>query len=136
MDRSGSWSSFAFSLREKKSITSEKSNYRKEFGYLDQASTPNKWTYNIDTAGEITYNVKTEKTLTLQTDWMTGEMSQYFQELITSPEVYLQSTDETSNKFMRVIVLNNSVEILRSKNGKLINYQIQVKFAVNENINI
>ena len=136
MDRSGSWSSFAFTLREKKSITSEKSNYRKEFGYLGQAQTPDRWTYNIDTAGEITYNVKTEKTLTLQTDWMSGEMSQYFQELITSPEVYLQSTDETNGRYMRVIVLNNSVEILKSKNGKLINYQIQVKFAVNENINI
>lgn len=136
MDRAGSWSSFAFSLREKKNITSEKKNYRKEFGNLDQSLTPDKWTYQLTEAGEVTYAVTTEKTLTLQTDWMTGEMSQYFQELITSPECYLKSTDETANKHIRVIVLNNSMEIQRSKNNKLINYSIQVKFAVNENINI
>lgn len=136
MDRAGSWSSFAFSLREKKIISSEKKNYRKEFGNLDQSLTPDKWTYKTTDAGEVTYAVTTEKTLTLQTDWMSGEMSQYFQELVTSPEVYLKSTDETANKYIRVIVLNNSMEIQRSKNKKLINYTIQVKFAVNENINI
>lgn len=136
MDRAGSWSSFAFSLREKKSITSEKKNYRKEFGNLDQSLTPDKWRYFVDEAGEVTYSVTTEKTLTLQTDWMSGEMSQYFQELVTSPECYLKSQDETANKHIRVIVLNNSMEIQRSKNKKLINYTIQVKFAVNENINI
>jgi hypothetical protein len=136
MDRAGSWSSFAFSLREKKIISSEKKNYRKEFGNLDQSLTPDKWTYQTTDAGEVTYAVTTEKTLTLQTDWMSGEMSQYFQELVTSPEVYLKSTDETAKNYIRVIVLNNSMEIQRSKNKKLINYTIQVKFAVNENINI
>lgn len=135
MDRAGSWSSFAFTLRENRSITSEKKNYRKEFGYLDQNPSPNIWTYDLTDAGEVTYNVTTEKTYTLITDWMTDEMSIYFEELITSPETYLKS-DETGGAFVRCIVMTNQIETQRSKNEKLINKTINVKMAVNENINI
>ena len=135
MDRAGSWSSFAFTLREKRNITSEKRNYRKEFGYLDQNPSPNIWTYDLTDAGEVTYNVTTEKTYTLTTDWMNDAMSVYFEELITSPETYLKS-DETGGSFLRCIVLTNQVETQRSKNTKLINKTINIKLAVNENINI
>jgi hypothetical protein len=135
MDRAGSWSSFAFTLREKRNITSEKKNYRKEFGYLDQNPSPNVWTYDLTDAGEVTYNVTTEKTYTLTTDWMNDGMSVYFEELITSPETYLKS-DETGGSFLRCIVLTNQVETQRSKNTKLINKTINIKLAVNENINI
>ncbi len=134
MDRAGSWSSFAFTLREKRNINSNKRDYRKEFGYLD--TNTNEWIYETTDAGLVVYSVTVEKMLTLQTDWMSGEMSSYFEELMTSPEAYLKSNEETDNEWVRITIMTDSLEIIKDKNKKLINYSLQVKFAVNENINI
>lgn len=130
MDRSGSWSSFAFTLRQTKQGTIERGNYRKEFGDLSGG----KYTYNSFDSGLTTYTVNTESTYTLNTDFMTDEMSVYFEELLTSPEVYVKF--DSSSDWIRCVILEGSFTTERANNKKLIRKTVNIQLAINDNINI
>ena len=131
LDRAGSWSSFAFTLRQQESGKITRRSYLKELGNL----TGGKWNYNREDAGETIYHVDFSKEYTLTTDWMTDGMSQYFEELLTSPEVYIKFQD-TDPHWFRCIIQENSFRTQRSKNKKLINKTITVKLANEDAINI
>ena len=134
MDRAGSWSSFAFSLRQRTNQTITRDDWRAELGDLGGGGVTNQWGYELSDAGLRTSSVTLEERYTLGTDFMTDEMSVYFSELITSPELYMQL--ETAGPWRRVIITDNGYEIQRTKNKRLIRNTVTVRLAVDDNINI
>jgi hypothetical protein len=85
LDRSGSWSSFAFPLKVNESITTDKTQYNTFIGGI----VGDKWTYNTYDSAIKTINVDNKKQYSLTTDFLTEAMDKYFQELITSPVTYV-----------------------------------------------
>lgn len=129
LDRMGSWGSFAFSLRAYENGTNTKQSFNKD---LEGFVSDGQWTYGKSEAGLTTYSSIVEKTLQLNGDWITEEMSVYFQELITSPIVYLFD----GGNYYQVIVTDNSFEVNSKRNKNLFKKSVTVKYANQDKVNI
>jgi hypothetical protein len=141
LDRLGSWSSFAFQLKsyERGDVTREVYNQDVQ-GYVNASD---EWTYKTEEFGFRSININVIKSLDLNTNWMTQEMSNYFEELLTSPQVFIKETsyicgDEltaASSTYQPCIVNNNAYEVFKQRNKNLIRQNINVRFANQDNIN-
>jgi hypothetical protein len=130
LDRSGSMSSFAFQNRIFESITTEKETLRREFG----TNTANKgFTFNTYDEGMSTYAAGYNNSYELNTNWMTDEMSVYFEELLSSPKTYVRWTD---GNWYACQIENGSFQTERSKNQKLIKKKITIKLSIDNPVNI
>jgi hypothetical protein len=129
LDRMGSMVSYAFQLRAKETGTIERKNYNKFLGTIGS----NGWSYKTTDAGQTNYNINFNKELELNTNWMTDEMSVYFEQLLTSPYTLLKDVD---GNYYPVIVQDNGFEVERQKNKNLIRKSIRVRYANQQNINI
>ena len=140
LDRMGSMSSFAFQLRaiERGEVTRDEYNQDVK-GFVSGGE----WTYNTTEFGNSTFNLNNVKTYELNTNWLSDEMSVYFEELITSPQVFMKRVEYscpdgllvTSGLYVPVIVTNNTYEVFRQRNKNLIKYTLVVKLANNDAIN-
>jgi len=141
LDRLGSWSSFSFQLRayERGDVTREVYN-RDVVGYINASD---EWTYSTEDFGFNTFNTNVIKRMDLNTNWMTQEMATYFEELVTSPQVFIKSVSyacdddlvPSSSTYQPVIVENNAYEMLNQRNKNLMRHSISVRFANQDNIN-
>ena len=137
LDRMGSMSSFAFQLKAYERGDVQRDEYNKDVqGYVSGGQ----WKYDTHAYGFNTYFVSATKTLELGTNWMNDEMSQYFEELLTSPQCYMKRAtydcdDVVSEPYVPVILTTNNYEVFRQRNKNLIKYTIVVKLANNDNIN-
>jgi hypothetical protein len=127
LDRMGSFSSFAFQLRAYEKGTTKRETYNK---HIVGSTAVGDWTYDSYDRGQKVINPTVERTLDLNTNWITEEMSVYFEELVTSPEVYLKDTD---GLYYAVLITDTSFEINRSRNKNLFKKNVTIKYA-NDNI--
>lgn len=128
LDRMGSINSFAFQLRgyEKGSVQRETYNQDVKGEVLTSV-----WTYGLDEFGSKTFSVNEERTIELNTNWMTEAMSDYFAQLVTSPLTYIKN----GTAYEAVIVTDSSYELNKSRNKNLIKKTITVRFANQNSIN-
>jgi hypothetical protein len=141
LDRLGSWSSFSFQLRayERGDVSRDMYN-RDVVGYVNASD---EWTYTTEDFGFNTFNINVIKRMELNTNWMTQEMATYFEELVTSPQVFIKSVSYTcgddlvpsSSTYQPVIVETNAYEMLNQRNKNLMRHSISVRFANQDNIN-
>jgi hypothetical protein len=140
LDRMGSMSSFAFQLKtiERGEVTRDEYNQDVK-GFVSGGE----WNYATTEFGNSTFNLNSVKTYELNTNWLTDEMSVYFEELITSPQVFMKKVEYscpgtevvTGGPYVPVIVTNNTYEVFRQRNKNLIKYTLVVKLANNDAIN-
>jgi hypothetical protein len=128
MDRMGSFVSYAFQLRSKETGNIERMDYNQFLGTINTSG----WSYRNEDAGSTIYSVNFDKQLELKTNWMTDEMSVYFEQLLTSPVTYLK----VDGVYQPVIVQDNGYTTERQRNKILIQKNIIVKFANKEISNI
>jgi len=129
LDRMGSWGSFAFQLRTYETGTSTKQSFNKT---VEGKVGGTEWTYTSYERGMTTYSSTVEKNLQLNTNWMNEQMAIYFQELITSPEVYLWD----GGQYLACVVQETAFEVERQKNKNLIKKTVNVKLANQDKVNI
>jgi hypothetical protein len=156
LDRLGSFSSFAFQLKnyERGEVTRDEYN-QDVTGFVDTSLTPDQWSYDTTENGFKSFNINVRKTIELNTNWMSEEMNRYFEELITSPQVYLKLASYTnteswlypedesgcplripeSTAYQPVIVTNTGYEVFQQRNKNLIKHSIVVRLANQDNIN-
>ena len=130
LDRAGSWSSFSFPLRQIETGQVTRDAYRKELGGLKAGA----YTYATTDTGTTNWYISNTKNYTLNTSWITDEMSVYFEELITSPQTFVLFDGSAS--WLACQIVNSNYTIERSKNKKLIRKTIEIRLANNDNINI
>jgi hypothetical protein len=140
LDRLGSFSSFAFQLKnyERGEITRDEFN-KDVKGYVSGGQ----WKYNLDEFGFNTFNINVTNTIELNTNWLNQEMSAYFNELISSPQTFIKQVSyscidgivATSTAYVPCIVQTNSYEVFKQRNKNLIKQSIVVKLANNNNVN-
>lgn len=128
MDRSGSWSSFAFQLRSFESVETKNESYRKEFGVLGT----NGFDFNTTDEGLSIYNSSYNRKIELNTNWMTDEMSVYFEELVTSPYKYIL----WEGNWFSCKSQQSSIQTERTKNKRLIRKKIEIEFSIQNPVNI
>ena len=141
LDRLGSYSSFAFQLKsyERGDVSREVFN-RKVEGFVNGSD---HWTYNTEDFGFNQLNVNAVKSLDLNSDWMTQDMAQYFEEVMTSPQTFIKKVSYICGDTLQVVestyqpvILNtNSYEVYKQRNKNLIRQNINVRFANQDNIN-
>lgn len=128
LDRLGSFGSFAFQLRAYEQGNVEKTTYKQDVtGYTDSGM----WTYGTDEKGTRVINPTVTKTLQLNTNWLTIEMDNYFQELMTSPEVYIK----IGSRYFACVINETSFEVARQKNKNLIKRSVSVTLSNQDAIN-
>jgi len=126
LDRKGSLMSFAFQLRSYERGNIQKQSYNKDVpGYVSS----NRWQYYPTEFGMAVSNVQLDKTIELNTNYMSGEMATYFEQLLTSPLCYLK----VGSSYQAVEVTDTSFENEKTVNKHLIRKTITVK-AANQNI--
>jgi len=156
LDRLGSFSSFAFQLKNYERGEVTRDEYNKDVtGFVNTSLTPDQWSYSTLEDGFKTFNINVKKTIELNTNWMTEEMNRYFEELITSPQVYLKLASYTnteswlypedesgcplripeSTEYQPVIVTNTGYEVFQQRNKNLIKHSIVVRLANQDNVN-
>lgn len=122
MDRKGSINSFAFQLKSLETGNVERTQYNKEL--------PNN--YNTYDAGEINIFINLNKELTLNTNWMTEEMSIYFEQLETSPYTWVK----INGIYYACTILDTSFENTKYKNQRLIKKTVKIRLSNKNSINI
>jgi hypothetical protein len=127
LDRSGSWSSFAFPLKVNERMDNEKLGYRTNIGFVDNGA----WTYNTYDSEAKTYHSNVKKQYILTTNFLNEAMDEYFQELISSPQVYVKLKD--SNDWLSCNVLTKSLEPITRR---LKQRTITIELNSQDNINI
>jgi hypothetical protein len=140
LDRMGSMSSFAFQLKNYERGEVQRDEFNKDVtGFVASGQ----WKYETQEFGYNTYQVSATKTLELNTNWMNGEMAAYFEELVTSPQVYMKRVTYTcpdgplvtSTRYVPVILTTNSYEVFKQRNKNLIKQTVVVKLSNNDVIN-
>jgi hypothetical protein len=119
VDRKGSIGSFAFQLRQYERGTVAKENFNRDITGTVGGSI---WSYGTEEFGGNTFNVELGRTYELNTNWMTEDMARYFEELVSSPVVYLLQ----NNVYQKVDVLDTSFEVEKAKNKNLIRKTITI----------
>lgn len=156
LDRLGSFSSFAFQLKNYERGEVSRDEYNQDVtGFINTAPNPDQWSYSTIENGFKSFNINVKKTIELNTNWMTESMNRYFEELITSPQVYLKLASYTntenwlypedesgcplripeSTEYQPVIVTNTNYEVFQQRNKNLIKHSIQVRLANQDVVN-
>lgn len=129
LDRMGSVSSFAFSLKSYENGTITRQTYNKvNEGFVSGSM----WNYASTEFGQTSYSMQLEKTYELNTDWMTEEMNVYFEQLVTSPITFVRF----GNEYISCQITDTSFEVNRRRNKNLIRKTITIKLANQNTINV
>lgn len=131
MDRMGSLASYAFQLRASEKGNIKRDMFKQQVNY-DLTPTSYLNSYDISERGSTITNVNVSKTLELNTNWMTDEMSVYFEQLLSSPYTWVK----IDGKYYACTINDSDFEIVRQKNKNLIRKTVTITMANNNTINI
>jgi hypothetical protein len=123
MDRKGSFIPFNFELASRKNVTVTRTNYKRSLG---QIGSDGRYGYNSYDRGTTSINNTLDYEYIINSNWMTDAQSVFFEEIITSPEVYWYKNSTT---WIAVTVSTNDLEVKRKVNGNLIQYEMKFKVA-------
>ena len=116
LNRLGGFDYFNFNLVSRKTINITRNSFKKVLNY----------NYSIGDRGTTVLDIDGIYSYTVQSDWVNQNESNWLEELITSNEVYV--IDSSGNAFP-IIINDNSVEIKKSVNDKLLSYMFSYSSA-------
>ena len=119
----GSLNGFNFALYNAIEINTTKDTYTKD--YVDYSSL-NTIKYNNQSRGKTDLATKKSYTLTLNSDFLTQDEGNYFEDLLTSNNVFAQYKGD----IIAINIPNTGVTIKEKVNG-LIRYSIKVEYSIN-----
>ena len=126
----GGWDYYTFKMKSSKTISTKGSTYQQLAGSWNEKS------YRLDSfkGGKKAFRVNATEKITMNTDFVSETESEWFEELINSPEVYILEgfKDDTVNSALNQYVI--PVRLTTSKytkktiaNDKLIQYTFEVE---------
>ena len=121
----GAFESFNFTKLSKKKIDVTRSKYKAPYGALTSASS---FSYNNSDRLERTFFTSMKEGLSLKSDWITEAEHEWLQELITSPEIYL---DDPTFGLVAVSCNINTIDVKTVLNDKLFNLSIDLEYSFN-----
>jgi len=128
LDRMGGIGSFSFQLKDELNGTVKKTTYNK---HIEGSVSSQRWNYSTDETGMNSVNISVEEELTLNTNYMTEAESDYFAELVSSPNTWLRIGDD----FYGCTISDTSYKKDRANVKRLIKKTLKVKLSVQNIIN-
>lgn len=122
LNKLGGYDSFAFIQSSKSQTNIERKEYKTSFGSFSSATS---FTYSKSDRGITNYYTKLRDSYSVESDWITEEQSIWLEELITSPDVYIDNGTE----LIPIVVLNGTYERKRTVNEKLFNLRLEYKYS-------
>lgn len=126
IDRLGSLIPKNFELQNAQSIKVERSEYQTLAGGLMDG----KWNFKSTDRGRHVNNTTVVKQVELNAAFITEAESNYLQELISSPEVYIMEYGQ----LWPVVVKTNNYDVLTKLNKKNIPFKMTVEYANNDSV--
>ena len=128
----GAWDYYTFTMKSSKMISTKGSTYQQLAGSWNEA------TYRIDSfkGGKKAFRVNANEKITMNTDFVNESESEWFEELINSPEVYILEgfKDETAtpntalNQYVTPVRLTTSSYTKKTiANDRLMQYTFEVE---------
>jgi hypothetical protein len=131
----GGWDYYSFNMKSTKMISTKGSTYQQLEGSWNES------TYRIDSfkGGKKAFRVNATEKITMNTDFVNESESEWFEELINSPEVYILKgfQDDLNPSFLNIPALNQYVIPVRLTtsnytkktvaNDKLMQYTFEVE---------
>lgn len=128
VDRLGSFIPANFTLQNVTTINISRQEYQTLIGNLNASE--NRWTYASTARGRNVLNTTVKKQIDLISDWITEETMSFYQELYSSPLVYIKQ----NGLYWPVIVKTDSFQVLNKNNKKNLQIRISIEMAVNDRI--
>lgn len=123
MDRGGSFIPANFELQSAKSVNIERNEYQTILGGLN--TTLDTWRYDSTDRGRNVLNTTVKKQVELLSNWITEDTSKYWEQLFTSPVVYIKEFGE----FWPVIIKDTNYKLVTKNNKKNIQVKIVVEYS-------
>lgn len=123
LNKKGGFDSFTFYRADTKRVSIQRSSYKKNAASLTAADT---YGYTTKARTNIAYNTTLKDSISVLSDWITEEDSTWLEELITSPEVYLE--DETYG-LVSVNISNSTYDFKQIATEKLFNLRISFTYG-------
>ena len=122
LNRAGGFDYFSFTLDTKRSINITRTEYEKILA----------WNYTIGDRGKTLLAQKAEAKMTMNSNWITEKDAIWLEELLTSPDVFVLST--TNSTKLPIIITDNSYEVKTALRNQLFNLVLNYKFAYDINL--
>jgi hypothetical protein len=129
----GTWDYYTFNKKSTRSLQSNKSTYTQTRGTWNSSSLAQ---FGFQ-GGKKNFRVNTTESIQMNTDYIAEENSEWFEELVNSPEVYmLNGYDSTevapyntiTNKYVEPVLLTTSSFVRKTiANDKLIQYTFEIE---------
>jgi hypothetical protein len=126
-DRLGSLIPANFEVNSVRRINWNQSTYDTYMGDL----VGGKYRYNSYERGTNIINTTVIEELDINSNWIDDETATFWQELFTSPLVFIREGD---GDYQPVIIKNTSKEILNKNNKKNISYNLTIQYAYNNRV--
>lgn len=121
----GGFDSFSFIRGSNKKVDIKRDKYKKVIGGLTSATT---YGYSKSDRGDNQYNTSLKDTIKVKSDWISEAYSTWLEELVTSPEVYL---DDPTHGLVAVTITNSSYDFKQTAQDKLFNLEIDFEYSFN-----
>lgn len=122
LNKLGGYDSYVFSKANTFNTGITRSNYKKNLGLQSDAST---FTYSQGQRAISQFNTDIEDTLTCKTDWLSSGDVAWLEELVTSPDVYV----ERNGNAVPVVITNSNFIRQNGEGQKLFTLTITYKFS-------
>jgi hypothetical protein len=122
MNKLGGFDAFNFTAIHRGQSTITRQTYRKNTGALSVSS----WVNSKADRGLTVYDTTIDDTLHLISGYISEAESFWLEELLTSPEIYLES----NGNLLPYVVTSNTYSVMQKEADKLINIEIDIQPAV------
>jgi hypothetical protein len=123
-NKNGFWDYYTTNNPTRRTTNINKSFYEVGFTKLNESVT----NYNISDRGNTQYFTDYEDTFNVTTDSLTSEYSQWLRQMLTSTEVYIQS----SSNFIPINILNTS-EAVSHNTARNKNFELSISYRYSNN---
>lgn len=131
LDRKGSFIPFNFTLNNQQKVSIDRESFNRFVGRYQPGSL-NGHIYDLQDRSERTFRNNMVEEWTLNTNWLTEVQSVYFDELITSPVVYMFY--EPYETYIPVKIIDRNFERVFKNNKKMISHSVKLQFINNNEI--
>jgi hypothetical protein len=121
LNKLGGFDSFNFTLKSRESLAVTKQQYRQLYG-----TTTGSWTYTPHDRGDVVFDTRARQSFKISSDWINEAESAWLEELITSPEVYVELDADT---LVAVVLKNTSYEKKKKQNDRLFNLSLDYEYS-------
>lgn len=126
LNKLGRFDSFSFTRASRQRSAVERKHFRKKLGSQSGGA----WSYNKKDRSKIAYNTVAQDRITVNSDWVSADTSDWLRELMESPVVYYD--DGTS--LIAVNIVDDSYEKRRHENDTIFNIIMTFEWSYNRKL--